>query len=48
MANGMRQSEKISGEYKTAMTQRTFQEIENIPCWPLASFHAAGPWLCHT
>jgi adenylate cyclase len=32
-----RQPEKISDEYKTALTLRTFREIENIPCWLLVA-----------
>jgi adenylate cyclase len=32
-----RQSLAISDEYKTAVTQRTFREIENIPCWLLVA-----------
>jgi adenylate cyclase len=32
-----RQPEKISDEYKTAVTQRTLREIENIPCWLLVA-----------
>jgi adenylate cyclase len=32
-----RQPQKISEEYKTAVTQRTLREIENIPCWLLVA-----------
>jgi len=32
-----RQPEKISDEYKTAVTLRTLREIENIPCWLLVA-----------
>ena len=32
-----RQPVAISDEYKTAVTQRTLREIENIPCWLLVT-----------
>ena len=32
-----RQPQRISDEYKTAVTQRTLREIENIPCWLLVA-----------
>jgi adenylate cyclase len=32
-----RQPQTISDEYKTALTQRTLREIENIPCWLLVA-----------
>jgi adenylate cyclase len=32
-----RQPEEISPEYQTAITERTIQEIENVPCWLLVA-----------